>query len=246
MATEKFRLPSSSYAEFVKIVKAYGQFDAPASLDDVSKMVGLGSTVISGNAGFLVGVGILESGSKKSPTAIGKTLARSLEHDMPDEIRRCWREVVFDSDFLSKLLTAIRIRNGMDVSTLESHIAYSAGQPKKKHIMTGARTVIDILRAAELVIESDGKVTVAASATSGLSENTEGNIILSGPNIASLPESNMVEKSSVPTMSSNVMVNIELKVQCAPDELEGVGLKIRQIIADIASSVKNKNDSTES
>ena len=162
MPAEKFKLPASSYEELTKIIKAYSPFSEPAELGEVSKFIGIDSTVISRNVGFLLELAILNPGQKKCLSSIGRELAQSLEHEMPDEIRSNWREVVKETDFLAKLITAIRIRNGMDEATLQSHIAFSAGQPKKPQFMTGARTVIDILRAAELIKEKDGKVVVAA------------------------------------------------------------------------------------
>jgi hypothetical protein len=142
MADDKFKLPQSSYEELTKIIKAYGHFDEPAELTAVSRLVSLHTTIISRNAGFLVAVGVLEGGSKKTATVIGRELAHALEHEMPDEIRGSWQKIVTENEFLSKILAAIRIRNGMDHQTLESHVAYSA-EPKKPQFMT-ARNIIDI------------------------------------------------------------------------------------------------------
>src|ERR1051325_11263767 len=157
MADDKFKLPQSSYEELTKIIKSYGQFDEPADLNEVSKLISLHPTIVSRNAGFLVASGVLETGARKVLTGMGRDLARALEHEMPEEIRRCWQTVVTSTDFLAKVLAAIRIRSGMDQQTLEGHVAYSAGQPKKPQFMTGARTIIDILKAAELIREVDGK-----------------------------------------------------------------------------------------
>lgn len=134
MPAEKFKLPTSSYEELTKIIKGYGHLERPANLDEVSRVTGIGTTVISGNAGFLLELNILEPGAKKAITSNGRSLAHALEHEMPDEMRSCWQTVVLGNDFMSKLVTAIKIRNGMDENTLLSHIAYSAGQPKKSNL----------------------------------------------------------------------------------------------------------------
>lgn len=55
--------------------------------------------------------------------------------------------------------TAVEIRKSMEGSAFEAHIAYSAGEAKSSQVMTGARTVIDILRAAAAVTEKDGQLT---------------------------------------------------------------------------------------
>ena len=138
MAEDKFKLPGSSYQELVKIIRAYLPFSSPASLDEVSKAVGIHTTIISRNNGFLIGFGVLEGGQKKLLTEKGRDLARALDFDMPEDIESQWRSLAIESEFVSKILTAVRIRGGMDQSTLQSHIAYSAGQPKAQHVLTGS------------------------------------------------------------------------------------------------------------
>ena len=91
-------------------------------------------------------------------TPLGRELALALEHEIPMQIRDSWRRAIQQTDFFKKLITAVRSRKGMDQNpTFEAHIAYSAGQPKKPSYMTGARTIIDILRAAAMIHESEGK-----------------------------------------------------------------------------------------
>jgi len=237
MVEEALRLPRSSYDELTKIIKAYGQHSEPVSLTDVSRLVGIDHTVISSNARFLTGVDILESGQKKRATPKGSNLAHALEHGMEDEIRKYWRVVIEESEFLSRLVTSIRIRGGMDEATLLSHIAYSAGEQKRPSVMTGARTVVEVLRAADLISESEGKVTVRvgapqrrgrvapASEPSNEGSVTEG---ISEPTTCVVP--------AISTSRFGVQVNIDLRVTCRPDELDGLGEKIRDVLERITSS----------
>lgn len=232
MSEEKFKLPRSSYEELTKIIKAYAQFQEPATLDDVSKTVGLNPTIISANVGFLVGTEILEGGAKKQPTTKGKSLGRALDHDMPDEIRNHWRVVVQDCDFLTRLVTAVRIRRGMDDATLQSHIAYSAGQPKKSYIMTGTRTVIDILRAAGFLEEKDGKLTAVDQNFSESELRSSAGASTEKP----LMDSPIVfEQRDPPGKSFRVNVNIAIKIECTPDNLDGLGARIREVIDDLSN-----------
>ena len=234
MAEDKFKLPGSSYEELTKIVKSYGQFTAPAGLDEVSKLIGMDKTVISRNAGFLIEMNVLESGQKKSLTSLGKELAQALEHEMPEEIRKGWKRIIEDSDFSTKLVSAIKIRNGMDENTLQSHIAYSAGQPKKPQFMTGAKTLIDILKASELVKESDGKYVVAKPADED--ESLQSNQMIKNAeavNIRSNSVSTPVAVSSTVIQKkagADVKININVSVECSVDELDDLGDKIRNII----------------
>ena len=236
MEDDKFKLPGSSYEELTKIVKSYGQFTVPAGLDEVSKLIGMDKTVISRNAGFLIEMNILESGQKKSLTSLGKDIAQALEHEMPEEIRKGWQHIVEKSDFSTKLISAIKIRNGMDENTLQSHIAYSAGQPKKPQFMTGAKTLIDILRASELVKENDGKYVVVkpvevAEPSQPHQMTTSIEAATTNPNQISAPvvvSSSVVEKSG-----AEMKININVSVECTVEELDGLGEKIRNIIKQV-------------
>ena len=169
MADTGFPLPSSSYKELIKIVQGYGRIGGEASLTDVATTIAMNETVVSANNKFLVSIGIIKGGKKKTITPLGTELAGALEHDMTEEIGAKWRSVVDASDFLQKVIAAVRIRKGMDESTLESHVAYSAGQPKTPSVATGAATVVNILKAAGLLsknfkgfvkILGDGEITM--------------------------------------------------------------------------------------
>jgi len=235
MADEKFKLPWSSYEELVKIVKAYGSVDEAVGLSEVKKLSGLNPSTISSNNGFLTAVGVLESGAKKVPTELGKKLALALEHDVREDIVASWREAVCGNEFFTKLLTAIRIRDGMDEQTLESHIAYSAGQPKKKPVMTGARTVVDILRVANLITESDGKISAMAvmPETLGTEVRPAEKVSKPGPLTVRTPGQAEPDESKVP-------ISIRININCTPSELEGLAEKVRTLQKDIA-----KRDSTD-
>ena len=158
MAEDKFKLPRSSYEELCKIIKAYGRLSQPASLDDVAKLCAMNKTAISANNAFLANVGLIEGGRSKVATDAGRKLSKALEHELPDEIQDRWAEVVGGNDFLEKMAAAVKVRGKMESTALESHIAYSAGEAKSSSVMTGARAVVDILRAAGVVRESEGQL----------------------------------------------------------------------------------------
>ncbi|HAD32064.1 MAG TPA: hypothetical protein DCE77_10850 [Methylophaga sp.] len=248
MSAEKFKLPSSSYEELTKIIKAYGHFPAPAELGEVSKLIGMDSTVISRNVGFLLELAILEPGKKKTVTSVGRYLAQALEHEMPDEIRKNWREIVSETEFLNKLITSIKIRNGMDEGTLQSHIAFSAGQPKKPAVMTGARTVMDILRASELIREQDGKIILAKiddEIEPDKFKNTEFDSPKPTSHLGFVTTSPQV--SNVVTEQSNsgnpqIKININVTVDCSTADLDTLGEKINRIIKDVNREIREDEE----
>jgi hypothetical protein len=226
-----FRLPRSSYNELVKIIMAYGKANKPASLEEISHLCGVGRIPISANNSFLSSIGVIEGGKAKLATSKGLKLARALEHEQPEQIKHSWQEVVFQNPFLQKMLTAIRIRRGFDVSGFESHIAYSSGEPKSAGVMTGARTVIDILRAADAIREQDGKLQQASAESptktkSDVDEDTE----KIEPFVYSL-------RKGEPA-ASGMSVHFEISLQITPSDLEGLGEKLRNFLQEL-----NREDS---
>jgi len=246
MSSDKFKLPNSSYEEITKIIKAYGHFDEAASLDDVSKLISMNNTVISRNIGFLLEIDILTPGKKKALTKEGKDLARALEHEMPDEIRQSWNKLIENNEFLSKLLAAIKIRNGMDENTFQSHIAYSAGQPKKPQFMTGARTIIDILKASEVLIEEDGKFTLSKNLKSS-TVHGNANTQTQGATIEKKIETKSISKPEGAFIvhennEHGLKISIDVRVNCDFQDLDQLGGKLKKVIEEINSRDDNKTD----
>ena len=235
MREEKFKLPHASYDELCKIIKAYGHLNKPSSLNDVSQVSSLHTTIISRNAGFLIATEIITSGAKKEVTDKGREIYQALEHEIPEQIRKWWRTIIEECDFLTKILTAIKIRKGMDAATLEAHIAYSAGQPKKSQVMTGARTVIDIIRAAELITEADGKIVLAKHP-----DIFESKIPRESNTVQDKTEAQdklPLQVSNIKMHSQNVpfQINVQLKIDCKPNELGGLGAKLRNLIDELSA-----------
>lgn len=173
MAEEGFRLPGSSYDVLSQIIRAYGREGDEADRTQLARMLGIAASEISRNAAFLTSVGILEEGPgrRKSVTPVGKRLARAIDHAIESEVERVWQEIIGNSEFLSRLVTAVEIRNGMEPESLSSHIAFSAGQPKSPKTMTGARTVAAVLEKARVIELHDGKyVPVPTSKSEALVE----------------------------------------------------------------------------
>lgn len=245
MPDDKFKLPLSSYDELVKFIKAYSHVTKPTELGEISRLTGVGVPNISKNVGFFVATGILEGGKKKMPTLAGQQLGHALEHDMPDAIRKSWRHIVEEDEFLTKLLTAVRIRNGMDSQTLEAHIAYSAGQPKKRQFMTGARTVIDILKAAELIVEVDGKYLLKdpGDVPGAHADSPAQNETLREPQMISQPPRPPI---ALPVdTSQRVQINIQININCTPDDIPELGTQVKALIQEIAGNEASDADGDE-
>jgi hypothetical protein len=179
MANELFSLPSSSISELIKIIVGYSNAGEQASLDDISKLIGMNRTSISGNNQFLMELGLIEGGKSKQITGLGVKLGRALEHHQEEDVRQYLSQVVSENDFLSKLVTTLRIKKEMSIDDFLRHIVYASGQSDNSKNRTGSRSVLDILLMSGAVKEIDGQleVTVGTQQSSAATQKIEANIV---------------------------------------------------------------------
>ena len=243
MADAGFPLPASSYKELVKIIQGYGKFGTDASLADIAQLTAIGETTVSGNNRFLLAVGIIQGGKRKSITSTGRELANALEHDLPSEIAAKWRAVVEVSDFLQKIVAAVRIRKGMDEASLETHVAYSAGQPKTPVVSTGAGTVVEILKNSGLLREEGGNLVATAPESLPIAETVQKSLSLSDT-MQAQDDIRVTQGSRWGTDSlGGVQLTIEVKVECSPKDLDDLGHKLRKVIRDFNDARQQESGS---
>jgi hypothetical protein len=237
MPEEKVKLPRSSYEELCKIIQAYGLLTRAGSLDDVAARAGMSKTVISANNLFLSSIGLIEGGKAKAPTPKCTELAAALTHDIPDEIQRQWARVVQENEFLNKMALAVRIRRSMEASSLEAHIAYSAGEAKSSQVMTGARAVIDILRAAGVVKQQDGQLVSAESHV----QTTKPESDLDGSTTRIAAPTAPADTGVLHAHGAGPTIHINLRIDAKPSELEGLGAKIRKLLHELGAHNADNN-----
>jgi hypothetical protein len=242
MPEKGFPLPGSSYKELIKIIQGYGEVGANASPSDVARIVSVHETIVSKNNRFLGAIGVIQGGQKKTTTPIGKELAHALQHDIQEEVVNKWRAVVDANDFLQKVVAAVRIRKGMDESSLVSHVAYSAGQPKTTAVATGAGAIVDILVAAQLLKEDGGNLVAI---TPELVRTPEGSEELSivEPQARRTPSTGRTGSQLVYTLRSptnGVSINIDVRIQCSASDIDDLGPKLRKLIKQL-----NDDETTE-
>jgi predicted transcriptional regulator len=232
---QEFKLPKSSYDELCKVIRAYALAKVDASINEIAELSGMGESRVSKNSGFLISVGLVTEGKAKGATSLGRRLANALEHDQPTEIAAAWREVVQQSEFLRRMVAAVRIRKGMDINDLQSHIAYSAGVPKNPDTMLGARTLANILVISGLVLEQDGKLAAVAPVPPA---NTQD--VVRQPGIGA-PQAFPAFEVSAPSVSgASVQLRVNLNITVSADELPALGKLLRKMIEDL------KGDGTSS
>jgi hypothetical protein len=126
----------------------------------------------------------------------------------------------------------------MDVSTLQSHIAYSAGQPRNTKVLTGAGTIIEILKVARLIEDRDGRLIAVARSqtdTPGPPASHEVDRVET-PRLA-------LKDEPVPSRQTGRVADIQIHIQivCRPEDLPNLPSSIRDLLASLA---EQSSDST--
>jgi hypothetical protein len=245
MPDEGFSLPSSSYKELIKIIQGYGRFATDASLGDVARLTAMNETIVSANNKFLVATGVVKGKQKKTITPLGAELAIALQHELPDEISAKWRAIVEANDFLQKMIASVRIRKGMDETSLESHVAYSAGQPKTPAVATGARTIVDILKVAGLLKDEGGNLVATTPEPRPIPETVEKTLSISDAMLPTDSGETYVQGSFArASRIGGVRLNIDVTVQCTPNDLDDLGRKLRKVLQDFNEPEKRTESPT--
>jgi len=237
-----FKLPGSSYEELMKIVHAWGLSTGSSSNEEVGRLAGVDPSTISRNNGFLESVGVLASeGRKKVPTELGVRLARAIEHKHEEEFEKCWSEAVQTTRFLQDILSAVRIRHGMDDAALERHIGFNAGQSSNAKTRAGVRTVIQVMERSGALRFNGDKYVVASGESKQQPQSAPETNPASAPTkpagtssslrswstsvLDSLPGSSAVVGNDA--ISLDIRINVELSV--TPNELPELGRALREL-----------------
>lgn len=159
--TEDVKLPGSSLDILEKIIRGYSELEKEVRLDDLVKLLAMSKTVISSNNPALIELGIIEGTHSKNITPLGQRLGRALDQKYKEEIINSYKEVVRKNEFLSNMLSTVRIKGPIVIDDLLSHILYASGQNNTKHTRTGARALVDLLIKSTLLEENEGNITLA-------------------------------------------------------------------------------------
>lgn len=167
MSEVAFHLPAAGYETLARIIPGYlhaGANAEPVSVSSVADLIAMKRPNISANNKFFLSTGILERvGKGYKLTSEGIQLARVLdfhreyvgEGAAPDEVRSAWETIVAENDFLDRVTTGVRVRGNMESEAFARHIALTSGALNKPHYLTGARTVIVILKVAGKLTEDE-------------------------------------------------------------------------------------------
>ncbi len=227
---ETFKLPASSLEEIIKIIQAYAneKEGVMLSLDDITQSTGIPRTAVSGNNGFLVQIGLITEGNKKSATDIGRSLGRAYISKINYELERIWKEIIAENDFLNRMVSAVRIRNGMDRTNFLNHIIYSSGQKDTTKNRTGANAVIEILKSVNVINEVDGKLTVTE-----IMEAEESEQIVTDETIDT-SQTTRPNPHTVTNIQTEQPITINININCSVSEMDELTDKIQKLIKGLS------------
>lgn len=227
---ETFKLPASSYEEILKIIQAYANSKEgeALSLDQISQATGIPRTVVSKNNGFFVQINLITEGNKKAATETGRALGRAYVSKIEYEIERIWKEIIADNDFLSRMLSAVRIRNGMDRANYINHIIYSSGLKDSKESRAGAGALIEVFKSIKLLVEVDGKLTVMKDEEEEQA-NTEDK-----PSSNNLPTVSIEQNKPNSAYSSSNSITINININCSVNEIEELSEKLKKLLGNLS------------
>ncbi|MCI8510191.1 MAG: hypothetical protein HFJ06_16820 [Lachnospiraceae bacterium] len=226
--SETYKLPGSSYEEFVKIIKAYatGKIAIPMTLETVAQTAGMDKTIVSRNNGFLVQLSLISDGNKKSPTQEGLDLGRAYSLKMDEQVAKTWKTIIERDEFLSRMLSAIKIRNGMEKSSFINHILYSSGSSNNNNTRAGASTIVEIYKVAGLVEENDGKIIALDEESIDVNDYTD---------VVAKKEQN--SETSQPVKSTQVYsdkkIIININIDAKVEDLDVLSDKLKNLIENI-------------
>ena len=223
---ENFKLPGSSYDEFTKIILAYasGRSGQPMALDVVAQYASMDKTIVSRNNALLVQCGLVSEGNQKAATELGIKLGRAYQLKMDVEITRIWRELIENDEFLMRMLSAIRIRRAMEKVAFINHIVYSSGASTGKTAKTGAATLVELMKVANLVSEQDGQIIALDNDSVELESKVNKDI----EQTQSGTYDSTIHSQSICTPVGTVCININVNVDI--NELEELPEKLKILI----------------
>jgi len=137
----------------------------PVKVPEVAQRAAMDATLLSRNNKFFQSAGVIEGGQKKRVTELGRSLGLAISHGDQGEIKKNLGRLVSDSDFLTRIQSAVKVRSGMDPESLERHIAITAGAARSARTTTGARAVIELLTEAGLLVQDESGTLRAGTVT---------------------------------------------------------------------------------
>ena len=117
----------------------------------------------------------------------------------------------------------------MDRANFLSHIVYSSGQKENKQNRAGAGAIIEVLKIAEILSETDGKLTVNELPQE---QSTIPAVILQPQETLPIADHQDFRHSYAVTSQKGVVININ--ITCTPNDIDDLGEKLKNLLKQIS------------
>ena len=157
---ESFRLPAVSHESLIKIIQAYNSIskDNKVLQEDIEKLSYIKKDTIARNNAFLINVGIITK--DKKITEFGEKLSRAYELNIQEEIINIWTNIIQTSEFLSGLITNLRISSKhFEFEEYRNKILYDSQDNNNTFTKAGASCIIEILQLCNFIIVNNGIIS---------------------------------------------------------------------------------------
>lgn len=254
MSEVSFHLPMAGYETLVRIIAGYlhaGANVEPVSVSSVADLIAMKGPNISSNNKFFVSTEILErAGKGYRLTSEGARLARVLDYCSEDaedtaapEVQSAWEMIVEKHDFLQRVTTAVRVRGNMETEAFARHIALTSGVPNKPRYMTGARTIITILKKANRLTEDEDCTLRAVDAKPRVQD-----ITVEPPTpVERQTVIPLLQQAKLTALGSGIPLTVMIQITPATtdDELAELARKIKQLTRLIHTGDEVRDDNSE-
>jgi predicted transcriptional regulator len=236
------KFPRSSFRIVRLIVLGYlhqgGSAQRPVSLSAVAAATGLNLTMVSANNGALADLGVLqrEKGGSYSLTKEGSEVARALEFEEPELLKRSLGPLLLRSDAIASALNAVRIRNGMTEDAFVSQLALASGEPKSASLIAGARAILEMLIATGLVAQEGDRVSAPKQRT-----------VDDGDKQASSVTTEPMNEASEEKRDLNVAMRVRVTVELTAADLvdDSTYAKLRQRLRELGVGEPTRHQKPE-
>jgi hypothetical protein len=170
-------MPYSSWEKLKKIIQAYGavEDEENPTVEAVAGLAGMHRPDVSKNNNFLRESGLLMPDEFKL-TPVGQQLSTGIALNNQDLIVEALQRVVFDSPFLSRLVTILKARGKITLEAFRGQIVMEAGLKTDSPAINYIRTVLDLLAESRLFSIGEDAVSLLLENKTEIDKNNgEGN-----------------------------------------------------------------------
>ena len=205
MNGDVMRLPATSFDMVKRIVHGYYRLGSDATLDQIATRIDVSRDTITRTNPFLVDVGLISGGMKKSCTELCTQLGSAIENGLEDDVIECITKILSENAFFSEVISDLKVKKEVKKDIFIGNVIKLSKKKRSKTSIAGANCVVDMLIAAGKIKENEGNLIPVYE--SEISQKAEvpigncGNAVSKG-----------VQYQVKQTLSPSVVINIQIEL----------------------------------